>query len=338
MDTAWTTTATLAVALLVSVSAGCSPDQPSPTGQESSKPTPSSTGSVPPPLVACAFTPLPADEPAVYRLPRGEGRPEGITAVSGDSFVVGVLGNGALYRGRLGSPTLRLFLPPRTAGRDAVLGLHTDRRGRLFVAGYDTGRLLVYDAKSGRRLATRSVEAATAVLNDLVVTADAVYVTDSALTVVYRASIDGAEIGRLEPWFDPRSQGLAAHQLNGIAASPDGATLLISSEGTSALLAVDTASARGEVVDLQGATVLADGLLLDGRTLYAVGAGVQVLTMSRDLRSGTLLAVLRSNELHEPATLTRIEDTLLVTNLSPVRPGDPPTHGVTALGVPDCAG
>src|SRR3990172_1805543 len=79
-----------------------------------------------------------------------------------------------------------LLVPPR-AGR-AALGMTFDERsGYLFVAGGDTGKAFVYEAATGALAAEYQLaEQPGALVNDVALTNDAVYFTDSFNPVFYR--------------------------------------------------------------------------------------------------------------------------------------------------------
>src|ERR1700743_2422227 len=101
--------------------------------------------------------------------------PEGV-AVSRGAFYVSDTGNGTIYRGTLGSPTVSPFIPG-APGKSAV-GLKV-AHGRLYVAGGSTGAITVYDLASKQAIATFDTGSG-GFLNDLVVTRHGeVYVTAS---------------------------------------------------------------------------------------------------------------------------------------------------------------
>src|SRR4051794_40516059 len=105
-----------------------------------------------------------------------QGNPEGV-ASHGRWFYVGATATGAIYRGRLGDPTVHTFIPG-VAGRAAV-GMKVARHS-LYVAGGPTGKVFVYDLRSPSA-PPRTFDTGTGgFLNDLVVTGRGdVYVTDS---------------------------------------------------------------------------------------------------------------------------------------------------------------
>ncbi len=115
-----------------------------------------------------------SDLPERIDLPNGF-QPEGIESL-GKWLYAGSLANGAIWRAnaRTGEGD---YLVDGIAGNVAV-GLHIDRRGRLWVAGGPTGQIRVYNARTGELLQTYQFQG-TGFLNDLDISRNAVYATDS---------------------------------------------------------------------------------------------------------------------------------------------------------------
>ena len=64
---------------------------------------------------------------------------------------------------------------------------------------------------------------------------------------------------------------VTGNNLNGIAATPDGSTLIVVNSGTGKLYTIGTDTFATQEIDLAGTTMTAgDGILLHGRTLYVV--------------------------------------------------------------------
>jgi sugar lactone lactonase YvrE len=273
--------------------------------------------------------------------------PEGITVAADGTLYVSSIGGGAIFRGHVDEPHLDEWVPAGDAGRTQAAGIHVDRRGRVFVAaavGAD-GVLDVYD-RQGRLLARREPPVQPAALNDLVLTRDAVYVTDSVRQVVYRAVLRGREIGELEEWLDLNPHSPAPPDdrfLNGIVAGAGRRVLLVADLMTEVLFRVHVATRAVEIVDLGGAEWGGDGMLLEGRDLYAViwddqpdGSFTQQVRAARlapDLRSGTVVARVDHPSFLDPTTLARDRDRLLVVNSQLLhQPGTPP---FTVTAIPD---
>lgn len=271
--------------------------------------------------------------------------PEGITVDRHGTMYVSSDGTGRLFRGHIGDPELRPFAARGIDDRTSTLGVHTDHRGHVFSVG--GANLTVHD-RSGQLLVRRTAQdgpLGAADLNDLVITKDAVYVTDWANPVIHRAELRDGRPGPLRPWLDIRS---AFPQfpprywlLNGIVADRSGRTLLVASNGTEAVWRVDTGTRAVEQVGLGGESFGADGMLLRGRTLYAVlnyGApqGVYVAELSDDLRSGVVRHRITGERFELPTTLARYGCRLYVVNSQLDEPPGRPPYTVSALPDPTC--
>ena len=122
--------------------------------------------------------------------------PEGIAVGKGTTFYSGSRANGAIYRGDVRTGNGSIFAPG-APGRVAV-GLKLDQRGRyLFAAGGPTGKGYVFDADSGDLLANYALTSPGTFVNDVIVTRDAAYFTESARPVLYRVQL--AQGGRVDP-------------------------------------------------------------------------------------------------------------------------------------------
>ncbi|MFV5994657.1 SMP-30/gluconolactonase/LRE family protein [Streptomyces sp. NPDC056231] len=271
--------------------------------------------------------------------------PEGIAVDRDGTVYVSSDGTGALYRGHVRDSRLDVFRAEGIESRPSSLGVHTDRHGWVFSVG---GAVLSVHDRNGRLLAERTAEPGPLGpphLNDLVITKDAVYVTDWANPVVLRAPLHNGRPGQLEPWLDIRSafpQFPAQYWLlNGIVADRSGKTLLVSSNGTEAVWRVDTATRVIDQLDLGGESFGADGMLLSGRTLYAVlnyGAphGVYIAELDAQLRTGTVTERITGEPFDLPTTLARHGCRLYVVNSQLDDPPGSPPYTVSAIDDPTC--
>lgn len=300
-------------------------------------------------LLAAAGTAVPAgarDLPEVYVVSRDPGTlPEGIAVEPDGTLYVTSKGTGRLFTGRIGDAELRPFAAQGIADRPSALGVHTDARHRVFSVG---GSILTVHDRAGRLVARRRAEdgpLGAANLNDLVITKDAVYVTDWANPVIHRAVLRAGRLGPLRPWLDIR--GAAPRfpaqywLLNGITADRTGRTLLVASNGTEAVWRVNTTTKAVEEVQLGGTSFGPDGMLLRGRHLYAVlnygaPAGVYIAELSRDLRSGTVEHRITGDRFALPTTLARHGCRLYVVNSQLDDPPGQPPYTVSALPDPTC--
>ncbi|MFI7211729.1 SMP-30/gluconolactonase/LRE family protein [Micromonospora maritima] len=214
--------------------------------------------------------PAPADvRPDTYVVSRAPGvLPEGLAVTASGTMYVTSSATGAVYRGDTRRAGLRPFLAPGADGRTSAAGVRVDRRGRVLVAGWTTGTLFVY-APDGALLARRAAGPGAA-LNDLAVTRDAVYVTDSATGTVWRAGLTGGRVGALVPWVGPDAFPAVPVFLNGIVVDPSGRVALVAEQGGERLFRVDLAGRSVTEVEVSGGRMGADGLLLEGDRLYGV--------------------------------------------------------------------
>jgi sugar lactone lactonase YvrE len=229
--------------------------------------------------------------PDLIQLPNNFG-PEGIAVGNGGTFYVGSLANGPLgdTRGQILVGDLRtgLFSQLVAASGVPAIGMkHDPRTNLLYVARGPSGMGTVFDARTGEQVANYQLQTAASFINDVAVTRDAAYFTDSRAASIYRVA--------LGPNGEPMSQVTeipAPPGGNGIAATPSGAYLFLVNSGAGQLYRMDTATFTVSPVDLGGGDVLrADGLLLDGKTLYVVQNflnRVAVVELSPDYVSGTI--------------------------------------------------
>jgi len=123
--------------------------------------------------------------------------------------------------------------------------------------------------------------------------------------------------------------------VNGIEATPNGKTLIIVQTNTAKLFKVNRRGVAHEI-SLGGATVPGDGLLLHGRTLFAVVRspqdGVLVLRLSPNLRSGTVLRTITDADLDDPTTIDEHGSRLYAVNARfSTPPGPEVPYWVTKL-------
>jgi sugar lactone lactonase YvrE len=256
--------------------------------------------------------------PEVIPLPTGF-RPEGIEVGRGTTFYVGSVASGAIYRGNLRTGAVDPLVPAAT-GRSAT-GIELDRHKRLFVAGGAMGNAYVYDARTGDLLETYDLADAPTFINDVVVTRDAAYFTDSQKAVIYRVPIGpGGALGAAETIA---LGGEYAHvdgqfNLNGIDATRNGKTLVAVQSFTGRLYAIDPATGVAGEISLGGESVVnGDGILLNGRTLYVVQNRqneVAVIALTNDLSSGEVLTRLTDPDFRVPTTIDDLGRRLYTVN------------------------
>lgn len=266
--------------------------------------------------------------PAVIPLPNGF-QPEGIATGPGGAFYVGSLANGAIYRGSVVTGRGSVFVPGVEGS--SVNGLEVSG-GKLFAAGGRTGQVRVYDARSGRLLLTEQVGApGSSFVNDVVVTRDAAYFTDSLSPNLYVLPLGrGGRLGdvRTVPITGDLVYG-EGFNANGIEASPDGRTLLIVQSNTGQLFAA-TRTGVTRRVDLGGASLTnGDGLLRRGDLLYVVRNRlneIAVVDLGRGYRSGRVVRTITDPDFQVPTTVDSFGPFLYAVN---ARFGTPPTPETT---------
>lgn len=271
-------------------------------------------------IIAGSTTPAHARHqwPDTIALPDGF-RPEGIASGPGTRAYVGSLANGAIVAVDLRTGRLRTLWPGE-AGR-AVRGMMVDpRTGLLWVAGQlgPVGHVWAIDTRTGAVVQAIAVPGAV-FLNDLVITRDAVWVTDSRRVPDRLTKIDLGRGGR--PTFTaptflalggewPAGTGTAVNA-NGIRQLTDG-TLLLNNSAVGGLWQVSPetgAARRVPVIGGPGITA-GDGLLVEGRTIYVVrGSGpaevsVLALDRTRDGWSARWVGARTDETLDVPSTAT----------------------------------
>ena len=257
--------------------------------------------------------------PKVIQLPTGF-RPEGIEVGAGTTFYVGSVANGAIYRGNLRTGS-GAILVPGAAGK-AATGIELDARNRLFVAGAGTGNAYVYDANTAALIRTYNFATAPTFINDVVVTHDAAYFTDSQKPVLYRVPIgqDGA-LGDAQTISLGGDYVHVAGQfnLNGIDATPNGKTLVAVQTISGKLYRIDASTGVAKLISLAAGESVpnGDGILLSGKTLYVVQNQlnqVAVIALEPGLASGRVVTRLSDPDLAVPTTIDDLGRRLYAVN------------------------
>jgi sugar lactone lactonase YvrE len=273
--------------------------------------------------------------PAVITLP-GATSAEGIATGIGSSFFAGDMFRGDIYRGDLRSGSASLFRAT-PAGRMA-LGMKVDvRHNLLFVAGGFTGQAYVYDAQTGADVAVLQLAdpARGTLINDVVLADGAAWFTDSLQPHLYRVPIMAH--GTIGTPSTLVVSGPAAHlpgafpppALNGIAASPNGKTLIVAHSADGTLYTVNPQT--GASAAIAGADVPdVDGILLEAGRVWVVQNfrnQVTELRLSSDLSSATVEKVITSPRFEVPTAVARDGSRLALVNAK-FDTGFPPTASI----------
>ena len=263
--------------------------------------------------------------PPAYRIPGPEVFPEGIAA-AGRAFYVSSTSDGTIFRGTVGEEDLTPFLVGGADGRTTAIGVALDaKRNRLFVAGGATGRIWAYDTRDGDLIA-RFGTGTGGFINDVAVAPDGTaYLTDSLRPLLFRVTARQLRAGGAAETRLPAFRNLGAgvyregFNFNGVEVGNRGRTLVVAQSNTGRLFRIDLRGAGAvERIDLGGVRLTnADGLVLRGRTLYAVrnrNEAVAEVRLSGDLRSGRLVGSTTDPSFAFPTTADVAGGRLLVVN------------------------
>jgi hypothetical protein len=264
---------------------------------------------------AAASRPV-GDLPSRIELPDGI-QPEGIESDAEGNLYVGSLRDGRIWTGNILTGEEDILVEGE-AGRVAV-GLHLDDQGRLWVAGGPTHEVRVYDVATGELLQTYPFPTA-GFLNDLDISRDALYATDSVnqqllvIPLLEDGGLPAPSAATTMPLTGDISYS-AGFNANGIAARGGWLVLVQSNKGL--LFKVDPSTGEATSIDTGGYLVTnGDGLELRGRTLYVVrnfSNLVAVFTLGGGLLSADLVGEI-TGDTDVPTTATLSLGALWVVN------------------------
>ena len=289
-------------------------------------------------LVLSVFSaPASADpRPASIPLPN-DFQPEGIAVGAGHTFYVGSLRDGDIYRGDLRSGEGAVFID--VENRAAVGMRVVEARHWLVVAGGATGHAWVYDTRDGTTTADLVLgPPGTTFSNDVAITDEALYFTDTFAPMLYRVPI--LANGTFGPTESVPVTGPAAATggfgLNGIDSTHRG-WLIVNHSDLGILALINPATGVSREIPLSGTALIPgtlDGLQLEGRTVWVVqnfANSIARVQLSPDLTSGRVVEVITSELFRVPTTVARHGSTLAVVNgrfdlgfPPPFGPGAPP--------------
>ena len=176
-------------------------------------------------------------------------------------------------------------------------------------------------------------------MNDVVVTNDAAWFTDSQQAQLYKVPLGPG--GALPDDFEvvPLTgdwEQVTGFNANGIAETPDHQALLVIQSATGMLFRVDPETGVATTVDLDGVPLTnGDGLLVIGRTLYVVqnfSNTVAVVRLDAAGTSGTLVDELTDPRFDVPTTVARYGSSLFLPNARFSTPPTPDTeYGVVPI-------
>ncbi|MFI5838690.1 SMP-30/gluconolactonase/LRE family protein [Catenuloplanes sp. NPDC051500] len=256
-------------------------------------------------------------------------QPEGIAIGDRPYAYFGSRVDGSIYRASLRTGEGSVF--SRGPGTPS-LGLKLDDRDRLFAAGGTGGDARVIDARTGTVLRSYRLAESAAFINDVLLTGDGAWFTDSYNPVLHRLTL--GRRGSLPAATTPLAlTGIpftaGSVNTNGLTLTPDGRALLVIHSPSGVLYRVNPRTGAATPVDLAGETLVnGDGLLREGRTLYAVQNRlnqVAVVRLSRDGTTGRVLTRLTDPAFDVPATIAAYGNRLWLPNARFTTPPTPET-------------
>ena len=276
-------------------------------------------------MIPVAGMPVMDMEDTRIMLPNGF-EPEGITIGRDATAYVGSLNSGAIYKVNLATGEGSIFVPAQETQK--VAGMAYDRRtDLLYVAGIESGNGLVYDGLTSEQVAeVQFTTGANGLVNDVALSDDAIFFTDSYLPAVYRLPLDpeshlpdpaACETISLTGDFENLPEGLNS---NGIVASADGAKLIVAHSDLGKLYTVDAASGEATELALDSELqIYHDGLALDGDTLYVVDSTlnqdkVYVIELDPEWKSGKVVRTITDPTMDALSTVAIYADALYVVN------------------------
>lgn len=246
-----------------------------------------------------------------------EFRPEGIASGERDSFYVGSIPQGAVFKGSYRTGEGDVLVPPHT-GRNHI-GLKVDTRfDRIFVAGGESQGIYVYDSKTGADVASFALPDA-GFINDVVLTRRAAYFTDSMVPQLYRV-----EIGRHGELSPPERvplsgdiQFVEGFNLNGIDSLPGEHELVTVQSPLGKLFRVDARTGVTREIALDQPVTNGDGILRRGHTLYVVRNRlneIAAVDLDGRFRSGTVERVITDPRFDVPTTIAPFRNFIFAVN------------------------
>jgi Cu-Zn family superoxide dismutase len=295
-------------------------------------------------------------EPERYVLPGEFVVPESIAYdPQTNRFYVGSAATGVIFTGIVGdAESVEIFSPAGADGRIGALGMEVDAKGRLFVAGSRGGQIYVYDTKTSALIAQFDTIKATGVvvnengfphnLTDVAITPSGdVFITDAFLPYLYRVYENANGDLAMEVFIDftdtivkyetpiPLDQirsmadNVSGFNINSITVTLDGEHLLVGQTNTKLLFRITLKDRTITPIDLGGALLHSDDLLLVGDLLYvnaivdmSMGAetptAIVIIRMNEDYTAGKVLTTYTDDRFNFQTSFVFVEGCLLATN------------------------
>lgn len=265
--------------------------------------------------------------------PEGFAIGKGHTAYNGSPL-------GSIYKVDLRSGQGGVLVPvqdPDPFNACVILGMRVDpRTNYLFAAGCFAGNAFVYDADTGALIFEYQLNNSGefGIVNDLTITKDAVYFTDSFRPVLYRLPLSkdgGIPLNPAAATEIPLPDVFINNDPfcctgNGIVSTPNGRTLIIGHSNLAQLYRFDTATGDVEQIAVDGLlTGFLDGIAMHGDTLYIMTPydppgppdsidRIQVVELDKGNLSGTLVDTITGPDLDGVASGAIFGNSLYVNN------------------------
>ena len=273
-----------------------------------------------------------AEKSFPYKIVHSTGfQPEGFTIGKGTTAYSGAL-NGTIYKLDLRTGEGEILVDgevqqdPPNPDVVNILGMRVDSRTNyLFVAGGLTGKAFVYDADSGSLIAEYQLANENeSMINDLTITDDAVYLTDSSNNYFYRLPLDPKGGLPLDPDAATAIPLTGDFELgdvteccaaNGIVATANGKTLIIGHSNAALLYRVDPITGEADKISAD-VVEFPDGLVLVNRVLYIISPTnqVQVMQLDKSLLTGETVDVITDPALDGPSSGANLDSSFYVVN------------------------
>jgi len=286
-----------------------------------------------------------ANGTVAYEIPGAQPEGVGFDPRNCSFYTAASFFRGELYRGRLDQRQAETYLPP-DADRPGAFGIEVDtKRDLLFVAGGNNGALFAYNLVT-KQLHGRFDTGAGGFLNEVAVAPNGdVYVTDSSRPTLYRVKAGAIEAGNGSPEsiaLGPEVTYGPGFNANGVVVSPDGAYVIFTMTNSGKLYRLTPGTdpksrVINEIAVDRGPQMSADGLEIDGRTMYLVRNRDDLLvelTMAEDYSSATVTGERKDPLFKSPTSVALAPDRRLLVAIAEYFNSDGPPYHVVSVKRP----
>lgn len=263
--------------------------------------------------------PLKNNETVILSLPNGFS-PDGITIANDGTIYLASIFDGTIVRGRVDGTKITDVLVEGKVDRPGW-GMDLDSSDQyLFVAGGFSGTARIYNAKTGT-LENDIKLTDSGIVNDVIVTNNAAYFTNSSLPEIYEIPIDEKGNVNGKPRVIPllgdfKFDAKYFANANGIEDAGHG-TIIVNHSFLGKMYVIDVTTGVTTDVNLNGEKVSCDGIAIDGRTLYGVEAPenrVAKLELSKDFSKANVVHRFKSDLFDFPTLIALDSSYIYVVN------------------------